>query len=85
MWEHILCIWYVLKHIQYIYRQMHVCVRVLNADHIDFNVELIKMGDKNISAGNKVFWVIFMGKMVTSLYTPLFTKLHLSRGRYTGG
>lgn len=54
---------------------MHVCVCILNADHIDFNVELIKMGDILISAGNKVFWVIFMGKMVTSLYTPSFTKL----------
>lgn len=56
---------------------MRVCVCVLNADHIDCNVELIKMGDILISAGNKVFWVIFMGKMVTNLCTPFLSELLL--------
>lgn len=71
-------------HTVYIDRQMHVCVCILNADHIDFNVELIKMGDILISAGNKVFWVIFMGKMVTSLYPIIHKASYLSQGRYTG-
>lgn len=48
---------------------------ILNADHIGFNVELIKMGDILISGGNKVFWVVFMGRIVTRLCTSSFTKL----------
>lgn len=53
------------------------CVCALNADHIDCNVELIKMGDILISAGNKVFGVVFMGKMVISLRTPSLPELLL--------
>lgn len=53
---------------------MHVWVCFLNADHIDCNVELIKMGDILISAGNKgVFWGIFKGKMLPGSSTSLFT------------
>lgn len=63
---------------------MRVCVCVLNADHIDCNVELIKMGDILISAGNKVFWVIFMGKMVTNLCTPSLSELLLRVSKVHG-
>lgn len=70
--------WHVSKHTRYIYIEREReregdacwCVCALNADRIDCNVELIKMGDILISAGNKVFGVIFMGKMVISSCTP---------------
>lgn len=83
MWQNILSGWHGWEHVQPIDGWMHVFACFLNAGHIDCNVELIKMGDILISAGNKGFFLggIYMGKMLPASSTALFT---LRQGRSVG-